>query len=239
MRPSAALALAVLAACTSRPARPLVFAAVSTSDALSELAGSEVDFSFGSSAALARQIEVGAPADAFLSADAAQMDALVARGLVRKEDVRPLLTNALVVVVPRGSSAVAKPEDLAKLARVALGDPAAKVPAGVYAQRWLEAKGLWPAVAPHVVPTGDVRGALAAVEAGRADAAIVYASDAAIAHGVSVALRVPAAETPGVVYPVAVLAKAPHRAAAEAFVAHLSAPGSRAVFERLGFGVAP
>jgi molybdate transport system substrate-binding protein len=120
---------------------------------------------------------------------------------------------------------------------VALGDPQA-VPAGIYARQWLEKRGLWERVRDRVVPTLDVRAALAAVESGNADAGIVYRTDAAISRRVRVVLEVPVEEAPRIVYPVALLA-ASHGAAARAFYEHLRSPAARAVFERLGFEFLP
>ncbi len=166
----------------------LVFAAASLTESMQELgkqfekqAGTKVEFSFGGSNDLARQIQAGAPADVFFSADAARMDQVEKAGLVKAADRVDLLSNVLVVVVPSSSTASVKtPQDLVALPKIALADPAA-VPAGVYAKQWLEGLGLWAQIQPKVVPTLDVRAALAAVESEGAPAGIVYRTDAAIA----------------------------------------------------------
>lgn len=219
----------------------VVFAAASTTDALREIAedyrragGGVVAFSFGSSATLAKQIAAGAPADVFLSADLIQMNALQKAGFIRVEDEVDLLSNQLVVIVPSSSKrALAEPNDLAILPRVALADPES-VPAGVYSKRWLESLGLWSILQPKVVPTVDVRAALASVESERVDAGIVYRTDAAISQKVRIAYAVPVEKGPKIVYPVARVASSKKRAAAD-FVAFLGQARAKAVFARYGF----
>ena len=247
-RRSFVAALGTLIAGASRAAageEVVVFAAASLSDALREIgAGFEartsnrVVLSFGGSNDLARQIRAGAPAQVFVSASAERMDEVQAAGFVRPGDRVDLLSNRLVVIVPAGAAtAPTKAEDLAAVHHLALGDPAA-VPAGIYARLWLEKRGLWERVRPHVVPTLDVRAALAAVESGNADAGIVYKTDAAVSKRVRVALAVPEEEAPRIVYPAALLATA-KGPAARAFFEHLRSPEARAVFERLGFEFLP
>jgi molybdate transport system substrate-binding protein len=219
----------------------VVYAAASTTDALQEIAkdyggrgGSPVTFSFGSSSTLAKQIIAGAPADVFLSADIAQMDSLEKAGLVRKEDRRDLLSNQLVVVVPaRSETKIAQPKDLAVVPHVATADPES-VPVGVYSRQWLESLGLWSAIQPKIVPTLDVRAALAAVESERAEAGIVYRTDAAISQKVKIAYAVPLEKGPKIVYPVARIASSKKTTAAD-FVAFLERPEAKAVFTRYGF----
>jgi molybdate transport system substrate-binding protein len=247
------LALAVVAAllatgpATGLPAiaaergEVLVFAAASLTDALEEIGaafeartGTRVIFSFAGSNALARQIQAGAPADVFLSADLDRMDDLERAGLVRARDRVSLLSNRLTVIVPTSSSLVIEsPRDLEGVRRLALGDPEA-VPAGVYARRWLEDEGLWRRLRSRVVPTLDVRAALAAVESEAAEAGIVYRTDARISRRVRVAFEVPKGEGPDIRYPAAVLAAAPSPRARD-FLEHLLSPAAREVFLRLGF----
>jgi molybdate transport system substrate-binding protein len=224
----------------SRP-ELLVFAAASLTDALSEIGagyeartGVRVLFSFAGSNALARQIRAGAPADVFVSANLARMDELEDAGLVRPADRVSLLSNRLAVIVATTSDlVVTAPDDLERARRLALGDPEA-VPAGIYARRWLEKLGLWERLRERVVPTLDVRAALAAVESGAAEAGIVYRSDVALSRRVRVALEVSAREAPDVVYPAAVLSSSTSPAA-RPFLDHLGSAEARAVFTRLGF----
>jgi molybdate transport system substrate-binding protein len=249
LRLTTGLALGTLVAATADPPpaaadrRPelLVFAAASLTDALGEIGaafeartGVRVIYSFGGSNALARQIQAGAPADVFVSANLERMDELERAGLVRPADRVSLLSNRLAIVVASSSELVVQlPRDLARARRLALGDPEA-VPAGVYARRWLDGLGLWVRLSDRVVPTLDVRAALAAVESGAAEVGIVYRTDAALSRRVRVAFEVPAAEAPRILYPAAVLlsSTAPE---GRAFLDHLRSPRSRAVFTRLGF----
>jgi molybdate transport system substrate-binding protein len=222
--------------------RLLVFAAASTSDALAEIGraftartSQPVDFSFGASSDLGRQIAAGAPADAILAADVATIDRLQQSGHVAPDARRDLLSNQLIVIVPADSSrAVRGPRDLVGLRRLALADPAI-VPAGVYARRWLVDKGVWDAVHPSVIPVLDVRAARTAVETGAADAAIVYKTDAAGAPRVRVAYEVPRADGPPITYAAAPIAHGRRAAAAAAFVRFLAGPEARAIFTRHGF----
>lgn len=239
------LELVRLGAAAPAPSSPLlVFGAASLTESLQEIGrdferktGQKVDFSFGSSSDLARQVEAGAPADVFFSADIAKMDALERAGLVRKGDRREFLSNALVVVVPKGSpAAIRSARDLLALPKIALADPAA-VPAGIYAKKWLMAEGIWGGLAPKVVPTLDVRAALAAVAGGDIPAGIVYRTDAATSKDVRIALTVTSG--PVITYSIAPLSRSRHSPAAAAFVAVVDSREGRAVFERRGFLVQP
>lgn len=218
-----------------------VYAAASLTGALTEVArgfekrtGHKVSFNLGGSNDLARQIKAGAPADVFFSADELQMDGLVAAGLVRSQDRLDVLSNVLVVVVPAGSTVTMKaPQDLLGLRHLALADPQA-VPAGVYARKWLESVGLWDKVKDKVVPTLNVRAALAAVEAENADAGIVYRTDAGISKRVKVALEVPREQGPTILYPLAPIA-ASKRLATRELIQYLTSDAAREVYRRYGF----
>jgi molybdate transport system substrate-binding protein len=162
------------------------------------------------------------------------MDSLEKAGLVRKEDRKALLSNQLVVIVPaRSNMTIADPSDLANALHVATADPES-VPVGIYARQWLESLGLWSTIKPKIVPTLDVRAALAAVESERAEAGIVYRTDAAISRSVKIAYSVPAKKGPKIVYPVARIASSKKKAAAD-FLAFLTGPEARAAFARYGF----
>jgi molybdate transport system substrate-binding protein len=232
------------------PADPLraadvtVFAAASLTDALREIAapwekatGHRVVFNFGGSNILVRQIRASAPADLFLSADEAQMDALEKDGLVVPGTRRSVLSNALAVVVRTDATFhLSSAHDLASSAvtRLALADPRA-VPAGVYARAWLEKAGAWAAIAPKILPAENVRAALAAVESGNADAGVVYATDARASNKVAIAFIAPPGESPGIAYPFALLRDAPSPEAARAFLARLVGVQGRAAFRTRGF----
>jgi molybdate transport system substrate-binding protein len=221
-----------------------VFAAASLLESLQEIgkayetsSGDAVVFNFGASSLLARQIKEGAPADLFFSADEAKMDALESEGFIEKATRRCVLSNALVIVVAleKGVS-IEDPGDLArgKVRRLALAEPST-VPAGIYAREYLEKRGLWSKVQPKVVPLGNVRAALAAVESGNAEAGIVYRTDAAISKKVRVAYEVPASENPPISYPVAIVSNAKKPEAAARFLQFLESAEARGAFESHGF----
>ncbi len=225
-----------------------VFAAASLSDTLGELAatyqqttGDTVRLNLGASSTLARQIEEGAPADLFFSADEAKMDALARAGLIDAATRRSLLSNALVVIVAADRPLpLASARDLGAPAvrRLAIAEPET-VPAGIYARAYLEQAGLWRALAPKIVSTENVRAVLAVVAGGDADAGFVYRTDALISKRVRVAWVVPAAEGPRISYPVAVLRGAANPGGARRLLAWLESPAARAVFVRFGFVTEP
>ena len=219
-------------------------AAASLSDVLRELgaayektSGDRIVLNFGASSILARQIEAGAPADLFVSADELRMDQLARRGLIVPATRRNLVANTLAIVVPFNARPFRSPRELLGVKRLALAQPES-VPAGIYAKAWLTKKGLWTALAPRVIPTENVRAALAAVEAGNVDAAIVYRTDALISPRVRVAWHVPRADGPRIVYPAAVLRDAARPAHARRFLDFLASPRAARVFAKHGFGSA-
>jgi molybdate transport system substrate-binding protein len=217
------------------PSEVRVFAAASLTDVLTEIAaryeretGHTIVFNFGASSLLARQIAGGAPADLFLSADEAQMRA------VQPVERASVLSNALVIVVPRDDPRpITDVRELTdpRFERIALAEPSS-VPAGVYARERLTDRGVWSAVAPKVVPTDNVRGALAAVAAGNAHAAIVYRTDARVSNRVRVACEI--AGGPPISYPFALLT---HGGAARHFYNHLRSKTALDAFRRHGFDV--
>ena len=224
----------------------LVSAAISLSGALEEIAGdyerataTRVVLNVAGSDTLATQIVEGAPVDLFLSADGTQLDRVAARGLLVGGTRVDLLANQLVAIVPvaRGGTVV-EPRDLesASIRHIAIGDPDG-VPAGVYAKAYLDSVGLWEIVADKLVPTRDVRAALAAVEAGNADAGFVYRTDLFLSAGVRWAFEIPLDEGPKIRYPAAVLTEAPSPDAARHFLEYLQGPDARSPFEKAGFVV--
>jgi molybdate transport system substrate-binding protein len=205
--------------------------------AVHERHGLDVRFTFAGSNTLARQIVEGARVDVFISADEAQMDVVERAGLVVAGTRVDLLGNQLVVIAPRGRPVrVASPDDLARagVRYVAMGDPEA-VPAGVYGRRWLETVRLWPTVRPKVVPLPSSPAVLAAVREGRADAGIVYLTDAASASGaVVVAHTVAVADAPPIRYPAAALSRG-RVADARTMMAFLQSDAAWVVFAAAGF----
>jgi molybdate transport system substrate-binding protein len=169
----------------------------------------------------------------FFSADVARMEELEGASLVSRSDRHEVLSNVLVAIVPKDAKREPKTaHDLVGLKHLALANPAS-VPAGVYAKKYLESVGLWQQVEPAVVPTLDVRAALAAVEAGHAEAGMVYRTDALISRGVRIAFEVPRAEGPPIVYALAPLRHG--KEGARALVDYLVSPEALAVYERYGF----
>ncbi len=225
-----------------------VFAAASLSESLKEISaayekesGDKIIFNLGASSFLARQIEEGAPADIFFSADEAKMDALEKKNLVVKETRRSRLSNSLVIVVASDSTLpIHAASDLtnAFVKRLALGDPKT-VPAGIYAKEHLVKAGLWAALEKKVVPLDNVRAALAAVEAGNAQAGLVYKTDAGLSKRVKVAHEIPVNEGPAISYPLALLQESKHPAAARKFLDHLNSAEAARVFAKFGFIVRP
>jgi molybdate transport system substrate-binding protein len=221
-----------------------VFAAASLTDGLKEIArdyqgktGDKIEFNFAASSTLERQIEEGAPADIFFSADEAKMDALDKKGLIEKKTRRSRLSNSLVIVVAADSTlSVKSPKDLTaeKIGHIALGDPQS-VPAGIYAKEYLVKLHLWDEITPKVVPMENVRAALAAVESGDAEAGIVYKTDAAISKKARVAYEIPRQDGPKISYPMAVMKEAKEAKAARAFLEYLDSDAAGRVFERFGF----
>ncbi len=246
-RSIAALALVFLAGST-HAANVSVFAAASLTESLKEIAtayekqsGDKIVFNLGASSFLARQIEEGAPADIFFSADEAKMDALDRKGLIAKGTRRSRLSNTLVIVVAADRApAIHRAQDLtnATVRRIALADPKT-VPAGIYAKEYLEKLNLWAALEKKVVPTDNVRAALAAVESGNVEAGMVYKTDAGLSKKVEVACDVPAKDGPAISYPVALVRESKQPGAARKFLNHLNSPEATRVFEKFGFIVRP
>jgi molybdate transport system substrate-binding protein len=218
---------------------PVVLAASSLQESLEEVADAWAAeghaapvLSFAASSALARQVEQGAPADLFVSADEEWMDTLAGQGLLRTGTRTDLFSNRLVLIAKAGGTV----RSLAELGdgRLALADPDA-VPAGKYAKAALESLGQWQAVEARVAPAENVRAALALVERGEAPLGIVYATDALASDAVEVIETFPESSHPPIRYPAAVLADSKHPDAA-AFLAFLSSDAARQIFAKHGFG---
>ncbi len=247
----AALALLLATPVFAQPAPVTVFAAASLTDALRALGqdwaarGNPAPrLSFAASSALARQIEQGAGADLFLSADEPWMDFLQSRGMILEASRISPIGNALVLVAPatpaRAPVALGRRTDLLALAqggRIATGDPA-HVPAGRYAQAALEWMGQWAAVAPRLARADNVRSALLLVARGEAPLGIVYATDAAISPGVAVLGTFPAESHPAITYPFALTRRAASNTRAAALLAFLAGPEAAPSWERFGFRLA-
>lgn len=239
----------VLAPLAARAQELTVFAAASLTDAMKDVSAQwaqaghpPLRLSFGSSSTLARQIEQGAPANLFASADVKWMDFLADRKLIVPATRSDLLSNDVVLVVPADKPkhvSIGPGFDILGLlgpsGRIATGDPM-HVPIGIYAEQALRKLGLWDAVEPRLARAEDVRAALLLVERGEAPAGIVYATDAAASKGVMVAGVFPAGSHDAVTYPFAVL-KSGDTAEARALMTYLSGPQAREIFARRGFKV--
>jgi molybdate transport system substrate-binding protein len=226
----------------------LVFAAASLKNALDDAAnaytqsrGERVAVAYAASSALARQIENGAPAALFISADRDWMDYLAARHLIRAETRTDLLGNRLVLIAPAASNLALEIKPGMPLAadlggsRLALADPDS-VPAGKYAKAALEALGVWSSVEGKLAQAENVRAALFFVARGEAALGIVYETDAAADKAVRVLARFPADTHPPIVYPAALTAAGKGEDAAK-FLMYLQSPEARAFFETQGFTV--
>lgn len=246
MRLVLALLTALVAGAAGGAESITVFAAASLTNAVQEIArawqaegGTPVATSFAAASTLAKQIENGAPADVFISADLRWMDYLQERQQIDAASRITLLGNRLVLIVPAGRSLAVEftpgfPIAQAFSGRLAVGDPS-NVPVGLYAKEAFTALGWWEQLQPRLAPTADVRAALRLVETGEVEAGVVYATDAAASAKVAVAALVPESLHKPVRYPAALTASA--NPAARGFLAYLRSPAATAVFTRLGFSV--
>jgi molybdate transport system substrate-binding protein len=223
-----------------------VSAAASLTDVLKEISTAyqakskhTVKFNFGPSSGLARQIEEGAPADIFFSADLPQMDNLDKKGRLEAGTQKNLLSNRLVIIVPADSKlALSLPKDLlkAEVKRIALAEPSS-VPVGIYSKEYLTDEGLWNQVKPKIVPVQDVRATLASVESGNVEAGFVYKTDAAVSKKVKIVYEVPIDKGPRITYPVAIVKDSRRKDAARDFMNYVQSPASREAFKKYGFVV--
>ncbi len=226
----------------------LVSAAASLKDALEEIKPQfekanpsiKVSYNFGASGALQQQIEQGAPADVFISAASKQMDALQKAGLIDKGTRRNLLTNTLVLIVPKNSTLNIK--DFRSLTdsnvkKISVGEPRS-VPVGQYSEEVLSKLGILDQVRPKLVFGNSVRNVLASVESGNADAGIVYATDAKISDRVKVVATAASNLHSPIVYPIAVVESSKNSGKAKTYVDYLTTAPAKKIFEKFGFGIA-
>jgi len=223
-----------------------VFAAASMKNALDDVdaaytakTGVKISASYAASSALAKQIEQGAPADIFVSADTDWMDYATGKKNINEPTRVNLLGNSIVLIAPKDSKidnvAIGPGFDLSRLAgdgKIATGDVKA-VPVGKYAQAALEKLGAWQAAAPKFAMAESVRAALALVARGEAVLGIVYATDAKVEPGVKIVGTFPADSHPAIIYPVAATSTAKPDAAG--YLAFLKTSAAKAIFEKYGF----
>jgi molybdate transport system substrate-binding protein len=239
-----ALSAPLHAADTQNP-EVLIFAAVSLTNVLDEVGAAytqqtrrPVKFSYAASSTLARQLEAGAHADVFFSADLEWMDYVQARGLIDRTTRRNVLGNRLALVAPADSKIELQIAPGFALAaalgngRLATGDPES-VPVGKYARSALTSLGVWNDVADRLVRADNVRSALAFIARGETPLGIVYETDAKVEKRVRVVAFFPADSHPPIVYPVAVTAEA--RPSAGQFIDFLQSSAAQNAFEKYGF----
>lgn len=225
-----------------------VFAAASLKEALDEAMtryrndkgrSANIAVSYAASSALARQIENGAPADVFLSADLDWMDYVEKRGLLRAGTRTSLLRNEIVLIAPSSSKKALDLKPGAPLAqtlgrdRLAMADPDS-VPAGKYGKAALEKLGLWASVSERVARAENVRAALLFVSRGEAPLGFVYRTDAAADKNVRIVATFPADSHPPIIYPAA-LVSGGKSAEAPAFFEFIKSPAAIAIFRKHGF----
>ena len=241
----AALALGAFVTVAQAADQVRIFAAASVAPSLQKIAdayvaGKDVAVTItpAASGALAKQIEAGAPADVFVSADRKWMDYTVEKGLVDKASVFDLVGNSLVLVAAKDAAVAVDLADKAALP-AALGEEhlavgeAKSVPAGAYAEEALKSLGLYDALAPRFAPAENVRVALQLVARGEAKLGIVYGTDAAAEPGVAVVATFPETSHAPIVYPIGLVKGA--GPAAASFVTYLKGPEAAAVFSAAGF----
>ncbi|GGJ12502.1 molybdate ABC transporter substrate-binding protein [Paenibacillus hunanensis] len=232
----------------NQPVELTISAAASLTDSLKEIQALYakkypnviLTFNFGASGTLQKQIEQGAPADLFLSAGSKQMKALVDEKLISADRTVNLLTNELVLVVPKDSTtSITSIADLKgdSIKRLAIGTPES-VPVGMYAKQVLEKSGEWDTLQPKLVQTKDVKQVLSYVETGNADAGFVYKTDALESQGVKIAFTASEDSHDPIVYPIGVLSSTTHREDAALFYAYLQTQEALDVFAKYGFNKA-
>lgn len=193
----------------------------------------------GSSGALRKQIEQGAPVDLFISASERHMEQLIQRGLINEENVLPILTNTLVLITPTSMDLGVKEfDDLTddEVGRIAVAFPES-VPAGRYAQETLMQLGLWEKLRDKFVFAKDVRQVLSYVESGNVEAGIVYKSDAERSSKVRIAVEANPLWHAPIVYPTGVVASSDHIQEAEDFMDYLQTAETEAIFMQYGFAL--
>jgi len=241
---------AMVSGAQAEPREVTVFAAASLTNALQDIGknfetagGARVRFSFAASSLLARQIEAGAAADVFFSADEEWMDYLAQRKLVQPASRRNALSNRLVLIADSAAPLTLQIKPHFALAgalgdsKLAMADPDT-VPAGKYAKAALTALGVWDEVASKIARAENVRAALAYVARGEARLGIVYATDAKAEPKVKIVDTFPLDTHPAIVYPVALTAQG-NSAEAKAFLAYIMSDKAAVVFKRYGFAVVP
>lgn len=223
-----------------------LYAAASLNNALTEISTNyeaakkvHIKTSFASSSTLAKQIEAGAPAEIFASADTKWMDYLDTRGLIDKSSRKDVLGNTLVFISPKDQVVKVKMDKKFKLSEAFTGKlcmaAPEHVPAGIYGKQALQSMEWWPSVESRVVGAEDVRSALMFVERGECTLGIVYETDADVSKKVVIDERFPANTHDPIIYPFALMPKA--SVSAKDFFKYLQGDAAKVVFSRYGFNV--
>lgn len=240
-------ALMIFTCVVSAKERLTIYTAASTTNVIQALIKQYTDKNevtitpvFASSSSLARQIEQGAPADLFISANRKWMDYLVDGGIVDAQQVNPIAYNDLVLIAPASAKArrfhLDSPTDWRRILqgeRLAIGQPES-VPAGIYAKQALRSLGVWSTVKSKLAPAKSVRTALAMVERGEAALGIVYATDEAVSDGVTLVGTFPASSHKTITYPMATLK---NDTATRAFARFIRSQRGKQIFRQYGFNV--
>lgn len=228
----------------AKPVTLTVSAAASLKDSMNEIKqlytkqypNITINYNFGGSGTLQKQIEQGAPADLFISAATKQMDALKKENLLVNDTIKNLLKNDVVLVVPKDSTNIKTFNDLTatNVKKLALGEPKS-VPAGQYAQEIFTSMKLTDKVQSKVVYAKDVKEVLTWVETGNADGGIVYKTDALVSNKVKIVATAPEDSHKDVVYPAAVVKATKNSNEAKNFLKYLSGNDAKKIFEKYGF----
>jgi len=241
--------LTLLSGCVKNHAKQAeldVFAAISLTDALTELAAAfraerhvRIYYNFAASTTLQRQLEHGASADIFISASPHQMIALETTDLLEPKTRRDLLTNQLVIIGHKSTVLdIGTPDVLTArtISRIAIGHPDI-VPAGTYAKEAFTQLGLWEILHPKLIFGADVRATLAYVASGNVDVGVVYKTDALLSTDIKVLYQLPPKTYTRIVYPAAVMKRSVRKSLASAFIAYLHSGASTEIFQKHGFTV--
>ena len=231
-----------------KPVELTISAAASLKDAMAEIQTNyqkkapnvKLVFNLGASGSLQKQIEQGAPADIFISAAPKQMNELEAKNLVNKATRKNLVENKLVLIVPQNSKLnLTRFEDVQKteVNKLSIGETKV-VPAGQYAEEVLKKLGVWEKIQDKIVFAKDVRTVLTYVETENVEAGIVYKTDAASSQKIKISATAPEGTHAPIIYPAAVLSATKNQKAAEDFMAYMTGPDGKTVFEKYGFVMA-
>ncbi|MDL2311133.1 molybdate ABC transporter substrate-binding protein [Peptostreptococcaceae bacterium OttesenSCG-928-C18] len=228
---------------TAEPVKITVAAAASLTESFNEMKplllkeGLDIDFTYGASGTLQKQIEEGAGIDAFISASTKNMDSLVEGGFVNEVDVNTIVKNALVLITPEDNTTVTDVESLVNVeGKIAVGEPEV-VPAGQYAKEALTNYNLWDKITDKFVYGKDVKSVLSYVSSGDVDAGFVYKSDTTGVEKIKIVEEIDNSKYTEVVYPGAIIKDSKEKDAAQKFIDYLKTNEAKQILEKYGFVV--